>query len=122
MDAHGAPVLGQHDGLGRARAGGNDAAEQLLEPLVEAVPELPSEPDHEPLWAVPAVDVPEERVARRPADRLLGADDVPAKRLVAVEMPLPDVADVAPRRVGVHVHLLDDHALLAVDLLGVEAR
>ena len=50
------------------------------------------------------------------------ADHVPAERLVAVEMTLPDVADVAPRRVGVHVHLLDDHALLAVDLVGVEAR
>ena len=33
-----------------------------------------------------------------------------------------DAADVVPRRVEVHVHLLDDHALLALDLLGVELR
>ena len=33
-----------------------------------------------------------------------------------------DAPDVVPRRVEVHVHLLDDHALLALDLLGVELR
>ena len=122
MDAHRTAVLGQDDRLGRAGLGRADRAEQLLEALVEAVAELPAEPDHEALGAIPAVDVRDERVAGRGADRLLGADDVPAERLVAVEVPLPDVADVAARRVGVHVHLLDDHALLALDLVGVEAR
>ena len=58
---------------------------------------------------------------RRAAHRLLAADDVPAERLVAVEKLFVDAADEVARRVEVHVHLLDDHALLAVDLLGVEA-
>ena len=70
---------------------------------------------------VPAVEVAEERLAGRGPNRLLGADDVPPEGLVAVDVALPDVADVAPRRVGVHVHLLDDDALLALDLVGVEA-
>ena len=42
--------------------------------------------------------------------------------LVAVEQVLVDTADEVPRRVEVHVHLLDDDALLAVYLLGVESR
>ena len=67
---------------------------------------------------VPAVEVVEERLARRGADGLLAADDVPAERLVAVEELLVHAADVVARRVEVHVHLLDDHALLALDLLG----
>ena len=104
---------------GRARL---DVADELLEPLEGVVADLPAEADHGALREVPAVEVAEERVARRRADGLLRADHVPAERLVAVEMALPDVADVAPRRIGVHVHLLDDHALLAVDLVAVEAR
>ena len=63
-----------------------------------------------------------KRVARRAADGLLAADDVPAERLVAVEELLVHAADEVARRVEVHVHLLDDHALLALDLLGVELR
>ena len=59
---------------------------------------------------------------RRGADGLLRADDVAAERLVAVEQVVVDAADEVARRVEVHVHLLDDHALLALDLLGVEAR
>ena len=42
--------------------------------------------------------------------------------MVAVEELVVDTADEVARRVEVHVHLLDDDALLAVDLLGVEAR
>ena len=57
---------------------------------------------------------------RRVAHRLLAADDVPPERLVAVEELLVHAADVVARRVEVHVHLLDDHALLAVDFLCVE--
>jgi hypothetical protein len=41
---------------------------------------------------------------------------------VAVEERLVDTADEVARRVEVHVHLLDDHALLALDLVGVELR
>ncbi len=76
--------------------------------------------DH-PLGPIPALEVAEEGVPCGPPDSLLGPDDVPAERLVAVHVPLPHVADVRPWRVGVHVHLLDDHALLALDLVGVEA-
>ena len=99
-----------------------EVAEQLLEPLEQAVAELPAEPDDHALRPVPAVEVVQERVARRGADGLLAADDVPAERLVAVEQLLVDAADEVARRVEVHVHLLDDHALLALDLLGVELR
>ena len=55
-------------------------------------------------------------------DRLLGAERLPAERVVAEHQRLVDRADVVARGVLVHVHLLQDHALLAVDLLGVELR
>src|SRR5919106_1485503 len=70
----------------------------------------------------PAVEVAEERLARGRADGLLRPDDVPAERLVAVEELVVDAVHVVPRRVVVHVHLLDDHALLALDLLRIELR
>ena len=89
---------------------------------MQPVAELPADADDHPLRPVPAARVVEERLARRAADGLLAADDVPAERLVAVEERLVDAADEVARRVEVHVHLLDDHALLALDLLGVEAR
>ena len=60
------------------------------------------------------------RVAARTVS--LRADDVAAERVIAVEELVVDAADEVPRRVEVHVHLLDDDALLAVDLLGVEPR
>ena len=83
---------------------------------------LPATPTTMRSGLVPLVDVAEERVARGAADGLLAPDDVPADRPVAVEERVVDAADVVPRRVEVHVHLLDDHALLAIDLLGVELR
>jgi hypothetical protein len=43
-------------------------------------------------------------------------------RPIAVEERVVDPADVVARGVEVHVHLLDDHALLAVDLLRRELR
>jgi hypothetical protein len=67
-------------------------------------------------------DVVEERLALRAGDGLLAADDVPAERLVSVEQLLVDAADEVAGRVVVHVHLLDDHALLALDLVGLELR
>jgi hypothetical protein len=45
-----------------------------------------------------------------------------SSRLVAVEERLVDGADLVARRVLAHPHLLDDDALLAVDLLRLEAR
>ena len=73
------------------------------------------------LGAVPGVEVRRERVAGRRLDRLLRAEDVPAEGLVGVEQTVVDVPDVALRRVEVDVHLLEDHALLLLDLGAVEA-
>ena len=106
---------------GRAGLARLHVAEQLLEPLLQAVAEQAADADDHAVGRVPLVDVVGERLARRAADRLLAADDVPAERLVAEEERLVDAADVVARRVEVHVHLLEDHALLALDLLGVEA-
>jgi hypothetical protein len=99
-----------------------EVAEQALDRLERVPVEPAAEGDDHPLRLVPAVDVAEERVAIRRAHRLLLADDVPAERLVAVEELVVDAADEVARRVVVHVHLLDDHALLALDLLGLELR
>ena len=97
-----------------------EIAEQALHRLERVALEPAAEADDHPLRLVPAVDVAEERLARRGAHRLLLADDVPAERLVAVEELVVDAADEVARRVVVHVHLLDDHALLALDLLALE--
>ena len=109
----------------RLRLAGLDArqvAEQLLRALEQAVADAAADAEHHALRVIPPVEVRHERLARRAAHRLLAADDVPAERLVAVEQLFVDAADEVARRVEVHVHLLDDHALLALDLLGVEAR
>ena len=95
-------------------------AEQLLCALVQVVADLPADADDHAGRPVPVVDVAVERVAVRVPDRLLAADDVPAERLVAVEELLVHAADEVARRVVVHVHLLDDHAFLTLDLVGVE--
>ena len=55
-------------------------------------------------------------------DRLSRPEDVPSERLVGVEQPVVDVADVALRRVEVHVHFLEDHTLFLRDLGLVELR
>ena len=89
---------------------------------VEAVADPAGDPDHHALGPVPGVEVGGERLARGALDRLLRAEDVPAERLVGVEKAVVDVADVALRRVEVDVHLLEDHALLLLDLGRVEAR
>ena len=85
-------------------------------------PMLPAEAHDHPLRPVPAVDVARKRFAGRAADGLLAAEHVPAERLVAVEERVVQAADEVARRVEVHVHLLHDHALLALDLLLAEAR
>ena len=99
-----------------------DVAEQLLEPWDEPVADVAADPGDHPGRPVPVIEVPEKGVAGSRAHGLLRADDVPAERLVAVEKLVVDRVDVVARRVDVHVHLLDDHALLALDLLGVEPR
>ena len=58
---------------------------------------------------------------RRRADRVLVPDDRAAERGVAEAEVVVDVRQVLHRRVEVHVHLLDDHALLALDLVRIEA-
>ena len=105
-----------------AGLGGLEVAEQALDRAEVIAVELARDADDHPFRLVPAAGVVEERLALCPADRLLAADDVPAERLVAVEELLVDAADEVARRVEVHVHLLDDHALLAVDLLRLELR
>src|SRR6266704_5268577 len=90
--------------------------------LHSVAPNVAAEADDHPLRLVPAVRVAEEGVSVGRADGLLAPDDVPAERLVAVEELLVDAADEVPRRVVVHVHLLDDHALLALDLVLFEPR
>jgi hypothetical protein len=99
-----------------------DVPEEVLEPLVQPLADGAADPDHHPFRPIPLVDVVGERLAGRAVDGLLAADDVPAERLVTVEQVLVDTPDEVPRRVEVHVHLLDDHALLALDLLRVELR
>ena len=86
------------------------------------VAEPSADADDHPVGPVPGARVVEERLLRRASDSLLAADDVPAERLVAVEERLVHAADEVARGVEVHVHLLDDHTLLAVDLLRVEGR
>ena len=99
-----------------------DVSEQLLEPRCQPLAEIAGDAGDHPRRAVPAIEVREERLTGGRAHRLLRSDDVPAERLVAVEALVVDRVDEVPRRVEVHVHLLDDDALLAVDLLGVEPR
>ena len=82
----------------------------------------PSDPDHDPLRHVPGVEIARERLARGALDGLARAEDVPAERLVGEEQPVVDIADISLRRVQVDVHLLEDHALLLLDLGRVETR
>ena len=122
VQCHWAAVLGDRDSRRDAGVARLDVAEQLLEPLDQVVAEVAADADDHPLRPVPAVEVGEERIARCGADGLLAAEDLPAERLVPVEQRLVDRADVVARRVDAHPHLLDDDALLALDLLRVEAR
>ena len=55
-------------------------------------------------------------------DRLPGAERLPAERIRAEQQFLVDRRDIVARRVDVHVHLFDDHALLALELLRIELR
>ena len=115
------PFAGSTTGSGSPVSAGSIEPSSSSSRSVSPSPILPPIADHGPLGPVPAVDERREGLAGRGADGLLGADDVAAERLVAVEQVLVDAADEVARRVEVHVHLLDDDALLAVDLLGVEA-
>ena len=116
------PFSGSSTGLGLTGLDALHVAEQRLERREQVAFDLAADADDHPLRVVPAAEVVEERLARRAAHRLLRADDVPAERLVAVEELVVEAADEVARRVEVHVHLLDDHALLAVDLLRLELR
>ena len=114
-------VARQHHRLGQPCLGRLEGAEKLFEFFRQTVADLAADPDHGPLGPVPAVDERRERLPARRADGFLRADDVAAERLVAVEEVFVDASDEVARSVEVHVHLLDDDALLAVDLLGVES-
>ncbi len=95
-------------------------AEQLLDRPARRLGDGAAEADHGAGRHVPAVEMSHERLARGRAHGLGRADDVAAERCVAVAEPVVDTGQVAGRRVEVHVHLLDDHSLLALDLRGIE--
>ncbi len=116
------PSWAQVDRVGRADGAVGHVAEERRDAVEHVRADRPGNAGDHARRAVPAVEVVQERLAARPADGLLRADDVPAERLVAVEEVVVDAVHVVARRVVVHVHLLDDHALLALDLLGVELR
>src|SRR5207302_891004 len=99
-----------------------EVPEETLDVAEHLVVQPPGDAHDHPRRLVPAVEVAEERLPSRAAYGLLATDDVPAERLVAVDQLLIHAADEVARRVEVHVHLLDDHALLALDLLGLELR
>ncbi len=109
-------------GRGLARLRRLQVAEQPLDVRTHVAVEPSRDPDDHSRRLVPAIQIAEEGLARCVPHGLLAADDVPAERLVAVEHVVIDAADEVARRVEVHVHLLDDHALLALDLLRVELR
>src|SRR5579875_3084617 len=92
-------------------------ADVRLVGLLAEDPDPAGDTDDHPRGLVPAAEIAHERVAGRGAHGLLAADDVPAQRLVSPQKLLVDAADEVARRVEVHVHLLDDHALLALDLV-----
>src|SRR5512132_314549 len=111
--------------VGRRRPAGIarlDLGEELLELISHALREIAGNANDHARSAVPLPDVLLKSVARRRPDGLLAADDVPAERRVTPEELVIDTRDVVPRRVEVHVHLLDDDALLALDLLRIELR
>jgi hypothetical protein len=115
-------AVGEGGRLGGRRRAGLDVAQKALEIGDQVAFDPSADSDDHPLRLVPAAQVVEERFARRGADGVLRADHVPAERLVAVEQLVVGAADEVARRVEVHVHLLDDDALLALDLVGGERR
>ena len=109
----------QRLGLAGLRRG--QVAEQLLRPLEQVVAGAAGEAQHHSGGLVPAAQVVGERRACRVPHGLLATDDVPAERLVAEQEALVHAVDEVAGRVEVHVHLLDDHALLPLDLVRGEA-
>jgi hypothetical protein len=67
-------------------------------------------------------EVVEEGLACGSLDRLSRPECLPPERIGAEQQLLVERRDVVARRVDVHVHLFDDHALLALELVGVELR
>ena len=124
VDGHLGAVVAVRAGPARAPAvsWASRSPSSSLDAVERVAVETAADADDHARGLVPAPEVVEERLARRGADGLLAADDVPAERLVAVEQLVVHAADEVARRVVVHVHLLDDHALLALDLVGVELR
>ena len=97
-------------------------AEQILETRDQTVADRPGDAHDQACRCVPVVEVVEERLAGRAANRLARSQRLPAERVRAEDELFVQRADVVARRVDVHVHLLDDDALLAVDLFTVELR
>ena len=107
---------------GAVGRGAVQVAHQFLDLAEKVAFEVSAEPHHDAVRPVPLAEVVEERLTIGGADRFLAAEHHPAERLVSEQLLFVDVVDEIARRVEVHVHLLDDHALLALDLLGLELR
>src|SRR5215207_10015272 len=111
--------------LGRrwlARRAVLNVSKQFLESGNEALAEISRHSSHHPWRAVPMLQVVDESLALGGAHGLLAPDDVPAERRVVVEQLVIDAVHEVARSVVVHVHLLDDDALLPLDLLWIELR
>src|SRR3954471_14178167 len=117
MDLDAGPVRLNVGARGLPGLGRGQVAEQPLDLGDYVLADVAAEADDHSLRLVPAACVAEEGVPVGGADGFLAPDDVPAERLVAVKELLVDATDVVAGRVVVHVHLFDDHALLALDLL-----
>ncbi len=118
----GSVECGRSAGAGRTVAVARHVAEQLFELRQQIVADHARDADDHARRRVPLVDVVHERLARRGLDRLARAERLPAERVRPEDQLLVHRTDVVARRVVVHVHLLEDHALLALELLGVELR
>ena len=108
--------------LGRAGRDLGDVAHEPFEHRHEVVADRAGAADHHARRVVPLAEVVEERLPRCALDRLLRAERLPAERVRSEQQLLVHRADVVARRVDVHVHLFDDHALLALELFRVELR
>ena len=97
-------------------------AEQLFKPRQDVVADGPRYAGHHARRAVPAGRGSRGRSCACRTHCLLRPDDVPPQWLVPVQKLVVDALEEVARRVVVHVHLLDDDALLPLDLLGVELR
>ena len=124
-------LLDGHDRLGNRghdrlwqlwRRFGGESTKALAHLGYEALGDAATQSNRDALGLVPRAQVVGKRLARRGPHRLLGADDRAADWRVAIARRVVDLAHDVARRIRVHVDLFDDHALLALELFGIELR